>query len=103
MPPALQAKLLRVLQEQQFERVGGNETIAHRRARASPPRIATCGPMSRGSFARDLYYRLERVRRSICRRCASAATTSPLLATHFVAPLQLRARPRRRGHRARYG
>jgi len=27
MPPALQAKILRVLQEQAFERVGGNETI----------------------------------------------------------------------------
>src|SRR5262249_11483614 len=27
MPPALQAKLLRVLQEQAFERVGGNETV----------------------------------------------------------------------------
>src|SRR5579871_4658157 len=28
MPPALQAKILRVLQEQRFERVGGNETIS---------------------------------------------------------------------------
>src|SRR5271157_5417980 len=27
MPPALQAKMLRVLQEQVFERVGGNETV----------------------------------------------------------------------------
>src|SRR5262249_54988947 len=27
MPPALQTKLLRVLQEQVFERIGGNETI----------------------------------------------------------------------------
>jgi two-component system nitrogen regulation response regulator GlnG len=27
MPPALQAKLLRVLQEQAFERVGGNDTV----------------------------------------------------------------------------
>ena len=27
MPPALQAKLLRVLQEQAFERVGGNEVV----------------------------------------------------------------------------
>jgi two-component system nitrogen regulation response regulator GlnG len=27
MPPATQAKMLRVLQEQVFERIGGNETI----------------------------------------------------------------------------
>src|ERR1035438_1218910 len=27
MPPPLQAKILRVLQEQRFERIGGNETI----------------------------------------------------------------------------
>ena len=33
MPPALQAKMLRVLQDQRFERVGGNETIQIRRPR----------------------------------------------------------------------
>src|SRR3954470_20926153 len=58
MPLALQAKLLRVLQEQTFERVGGNQTIrtnvriiasTHRdlRARAAEER-----------FRPDLYYRL---------------------------------------------
>jgi len=58
MPLPLQAKLLRLLQEQRFERVGGNETIrtdvrliasTHRdlRARAASER-----------FRADLYYRL---------------------------------------------
>ena len=32
MPLALQAKMLRILQEQSFERVGGNETVPDRRA-----------------------------------------------------------------------
>src|SRR5437870_4868708 len=58
MPPATQAKMLRVLQEQTFERVGGNETIrtdvrliaaTHRDLKASS---------DEGKFRPDLYYRL---------------------------------------------
>src|SRR5271163_252153 len=58
MPPALQAKMLRVLQEQAFERVGGNETVrtdvrliaaTHRDLKASS---------ADGKFRPDLYYRL---------------------------------------------
>jgi two-component system nitrogen regulation response regulator GlnG len=58
MPLSLQAKLLRLLQEQAFERVGGGETIhtdvrliaaTHRDLRASS---------AQGKFRPDLYYRL---------------------------------------------
>src|SRR5437868_6180828 len=58
MPPALQAKVLRLLQEQAFERVGGNETVrtdvrliaaTHRDLRAWS---------AEGKFRPDLYYRL---------------------------------------------
>jgi two-component system nitrogen regulation response regulator GlnG len=58
MPPATQAKMLRVLQEQAFERVGGNETIrtdvrliaaTHRNLKAWS---------EEGKFRPDLYYRL---------------------------------------------
>src|SRR5882724_6695437 len=58
MPPAIQAKMLRVLQEQAFERVGGNETIrtdvllnaaTHRDLKAWS---------EEGKFRPDLYYRL---------------------------------------------
>src|SRR5437660_1667164 len=58
MPMALQAKILRLIQEQSFERVGGNETIrtdvrliaaTHRDLRASS---------AEGQFRPDLYYRL---------------------------------------------
>jgi two-component system nitrogen regulation response regulator GlnG len=58
MPLALQAKILRLLQEQTFERVGGNDTIrtdvrliaaTHRDLKASS---------AAGTFRSDLYYRL---------------------------------------------
>jgi DNA-binding NtrC family response regulator len=58
MPLSLQAKILRLLQEQSFERVGGNETIrtdvrviaaTHRDLKTS---------MAEGKFRPDLYYRL---------------------------------------------
>jgi two-component system nitrogen regulation response regulator GlnG len=61
MAPAVQAKMLRVLQEQRFERVGGNETIQTRvRVLAATnqdlPRL-----VAEGRFRKDLYYRLNTV------------------------------------------
>lgn len=58
MPPALQAKLLRVLQERVFERVGGSKEI-----RADVRVIAATNrnlqdEVSRRNFREDLYYRL---------------------------------------------
>ena len=56
--PALQAKLLRVLQEREFERVGGNNTIkVDVRVLATTNRnLAQC--VERGEFRQDLFYRL---------------------------------------------
>jgi len=58
MPAALQAKLLRVLQEQAFERVGGNETIHCdvRLIAATHRDLETWS--AEGKFRPDLYYRL---------------------------------------------
>ncbi|HVJ85001.1 MAG TPA: sigma-54 dependent transcriptional regulator, partial [Caulifigura sp.] len=58
MPLALQAKMLRVLQEQQFERVGGNETIKTdvRIIAATHRDLKTWS--NEGKFRADLYYRL---------------------------------------------
>src|SRR5580692_11355790 len=58
MPPATQAKMLRVLQEQAFERVGGNETIRTdvRLIAATHRDLKTWS--DEGKFRSDLYYRL---------------------------------------------
>ncbi len=58
MPLSLQAKILRLLQEQTFERVGGNETIRTnvRLIAATNRDLATWSV--EGKFRPDLYYRL---------------------------------------------
>ena len=58
MPLAMQAKILRVLQEQTFERVGGNETIQTdvRLIAATHRDLKTWS--AEGKFRSDLYYRL---------------------------------------------
>src|SRR5918996_3308193 len=54
----LQGKLLRVLQEQEFERVGGTETIkVDVRIVATTNRDIEAA-VERGEFRRDLFYRL---------------------------------------------
>jgi two-component system nitrogen regulation response regulator GlnG len=58
MPLATQAKILRLLQEQSFERVGGNETV-----RTDVRLIAATNRnlkawSAQGKFRQDLYYRL---------------------------------------------
>src|ERR1700675_2114159 len=58
MPLALQAKILRLLQEQAFERVGGNETIrTDVRLIAATHRDLTAWS-AEGKFRPDLFYRL---------------------------------------------
>ncbi len=58
LQPALQAKLLRVLQERQFERVGGNQTVrCNVRWLAATNRDLT-ERMAAGAFRQDLYHRL---------------------------------------------
>ncbi len=53
-----QAKVLRVLQEQQFERVGGNETITVDVRVISATNIDVKKAIEEGKFREDLYYRL---------------------------------------------
>jgi DNA-binding NtrC family response regulator len=56
--PALQAKLLRVLQEKEFERVGGNKTIEVRVRVLATTNRNLLEEVEKGNFREDLYYRL---------------------------------------------
>jgi DNA-binding NtrC family response regulator len=58
MPPATQAKMLRVLQEQTFERVGGNETIRTDVRLIAATHRDLKAWSDEGKFRPDLYYRL---------------------------------------------
>ncbi len=58
VPPDVQVKLLRVLQEREFERVGGSQTIATDVRVIAATNRDLQKALADGSFRTDLYYRL---------------------------------------------
>jgi transcriptional regulator with GAF, ATPase, and Fis domain len=58
LPPALQGKLLRVLQDREFERVGGTETIAADIRILCATHRELPSMVDEGRFREDLYYRI---------------------------------------------
>lgn len=58
MPLNLQVKLLRILQEQEFERVGGSQTIKTDVRIVAATNRDLNDMIAQGEFRRDLYYRL---------------------------------------------
>ncbi|MDP4160749.1 MAG: sigma-54 dependent transcriptional regulator, partial [Bacillota bacterium] len=83
MPISMQAKLLRVLQERCFERVGGTETIHVDVRIIATTNINIATAISNGTFREDLYYRLN-VMRIIMPPLRSRKEDIPLLVNHFL-------------------
>lgn len=61
-PTRFQAKLLRVLEQQDFERVGGSESVSVNVRVISTTNKDLLQEVQQGRFRRDLYYRLSGVR-----------------------------------------
>ncbi len=96
MPPLLQAKLLRVLQEQEYERVGGTRTLkADIRVIAATNRDLEAA-IKQGGFRQDLYYRLNVITLTLP-PLRERQTDIPLLAAYFAAKYAAKCKRQVRG------
>jgi len=96
MSPALQAKLLRVLQEREFERVGDSHTIRIDVRIIAATHADLKQRVAEGSFREDLYYRLNVIPIHLP-PLRERRDDVPLLAQHFLQKLGREQSPPR-GH-----
>ena len=94
--PAVQVKLLRVLQERQFERVGGEDTVTVDVRVVSATHRDMKGDVAAGKFREDLFYRLHVVPLEVP-PLRERREDIPRLVAHFIAKLGPRTNPAVRG------
>jgi DNA-binding NtrC family response regulator len=83
VPAAMQAKLLRVLQERRFERVGGTDSIEVDVRVIAATNRSLLKLVQQGKFREDLYYRLNVVK-IVLPPLHERTEDIPLLALHFT-------------------
>ena len=87
MTPALQVKLLRALQTQEIERLGGTRTLKVDVRVVAATNQALEDMVKRGQFREDLYYRFKRVALHLP-PLRERREDIPLLVTHFLQLIQ---------------
>jgi two-component system response regulator HydG len=83
MNPALQAKLLRFIENGEFQRVGGTETLKANVRIVAATNVHLEDKVKEKAFREDLYYRLNVIRISIP-PLRERRSDIPLLANHFL-------------------
>ncbi len=83
MPLSLQAKMLRVLQEKQFERIGGSKTFTVDVRIVAATNVSLEQAVANGDFRADLYYRLNVVP-IVLPPLRDRKEDIPLLFSHFL-------------------
>lgn len=95
MPVGMQVKLLRVLQEGHFERVGGNEPIPASGRILAATNTDLLQAVAEGTFREDLYYRLNVVTIDLPPLRERGPENLALLTEHFLKEFQSRGMPKR--------
>jgi Nif-specific regulatory protein len=83
MPLSLQAKMLRILQEKQFERIGGTKTFTVDVRIVAATNVSLETAVAEGQFRADLYYRLNVVP-IVLPPLRERKEDIPLLFSHFL-------------------